>query len=454
MTYLHRTRAAIVTGLLLGVCAGFPEPLATASDHADPINLDRLEGGITDLFVFPAKGDKRGTKKPGAKDQPDEFVHFSYAESDSLVFILCVRRSLTSSPPFEGLDKFTYRIYADFDSEITFPPDEESARRDVNYLRYGGNVKTPEAIDEGFKIEFVLNDDTTFKTRDIFVKMGEGWEKKEQLQSRVKWYSGVRDDPFIFPQFFGSNVITAVVRVPLDYFPGRQDFLFWATSHHRGTQIDHVGRSQRTQLPRFDFLNTVHPKDHVRAIMAQRDNPGLVDDFLRTRIMPEFAIRPYDVHPDVMYFTTRLPPRYPNGRQLEDDVAALTCKAGDCQLFELSQSHMRSTSFSGGRPSKNDKEFSDIFPYLADPHPDGPPRNPPELTAKNQMLVILIIVAVALVFLFPWGLYFWTVRRLRRMKQQFLALRQAVSPPPPAGVNSAPVPVPAPLQPISGGPRP
>jgi hypothetical protein len=446
----QQVRAATAIGLLLGAFAGLPAPPAAASDHADPINLDRLEGGITDLFVFPAVGNKRGTRKPGSKGPPDEFVPFSHAESDSLVFILCVRRALTGSPPFEGLDQFTYRISADFHSEAAYPADEKSAGSDVNYLRYGGIVKSPEAIDEDFKIEFVLKDDATFKTQDISVKVGDKWEKKEYPQQGVKWYSGVRDDPFIFPQFFGTNVIATVVRVPKDYFPpGRQDFLFWASSHYRGAQIDHVGRSQRTQLPRFDFLNTVHPKDHVRAIMAQRDNPGLVDDFLRTRIMPEFALRPYDVQPDVMTFTGRFPTKFPNGRLLEDDVAALTCKAGDCQLFELSQSHPRPVSFPGGRPTQNDKEFSDTFPYLADPHPDGPPRNPPELTAKNQMLVILIVVVVALVFLFPWGLYVWTVRRLRRLTQQFLSLRQSVSSPP-VGISPAPSAAP---QPTLGGPQ-
>ena len=44
-----------------------------ASDHADPIMLQSLEAGITDLFAFP--------------------------HGDQLVLILCVRRALTSSPP-------------------------------------------------------------------------------------------------------------------------------------------------------------------------------------------------------------------------------------------------------------------------------------------------------------------------------------------------------------------
>ena len=243
----------------------------------------------------------------------------------------------------------------------------------------------------------------------------------------IKWYSGVRDDPFIFPQFFGTNVIAMVIRIPLDYFPGgRQDFMFWATSQHRGKQIDHVGRSQRTQLPRFDFLNTVHPKDHVPAIIEQRDNPGLKDDFLRSVSLTEFNLRPYDLQPDVMYYTRRsgFEAKYPNGRQLEDDVANLTCLQGDCQLFELSQSHRRSATFPGGRPTRNDKEFSDTFPYLADPGLILTPQAAGIDREEQDALVAHRSSAALLVFLFPWVLYFWTLRRSKASDRQLTALRR------------------------------
>jgi hypothetical protein len=192
-----------------------------------------------------------------------------------------------------------------------------------------------------------------------------------------------------------------------------------------GVQIDHVGRSQRTQLPRFDFLNTVHPRDHVRAIVEQRDRPGVKDDFLRTYIPPPFNIRPYDLQPDVMFFTRTREPKYPNGRQLEDDVAALTCQQGDCQLFELSQSHAKSASFPGGRPTKNDKEFSATFPYLADPWPDSTPSKPPELTARTQMILIAAGVGAALFVLGFLALYLWTYFRLRRVSRELAALKQS-----------------------------
>ena len=36
-----------------------------------------------------------------------------------------------------------------------------------------------------------------------------------------------------------------------------------------------------------------------------------------------FQIRPYDLKPDVMIYTDRFPPGFPNGRLLTDDVAVV-----------------------------------------------------------------------------------------------------------------------------------
>jgi hypothetical protein len=409
----------LVRGAVLALVAGWALPPAVpASDHADPVSLARLEGGITDLFIFPARDFLRRVEDSGLKDaaqdgRPKTYRAVRNGEANRLVVVLCVRRSLSTSPPYEGLDQFTYRIHADLHSEVIFKKD------DPNLARYGGTVKTPEGIGADFTIEIALNNDTNIRERKVQVKQGDTWKTKEDGELiRWHWYTGVRDDPFIFPQFFGTNVVAMVISIPLESFPaGQTDFLFWATSERRGARVDHVGRSQRTQLPRFDFLNTIHPKDHVAALRMREQDPGLKDDFLRVRIPTEFNLRPYDFQPDVMYFTRRpeFDAEYPNGRQLEDDVADLTCKQGDCQLFELSQSHPR---FQGGqgrseennrqetgtRPTRNDKEFSDTFPYLADPHPNSDPRNPPGLTTKNQFLVAGLIVLIGGFVLLPWFL--------------------------------------------------
>ncbi len=253
----------------------------------------------------------------------------------------------------------------------------------------------------------------------------------------MRSYSGVRDDPFIFPMFFGTNVIAMVLSIPLDFFPeAPRDFLIWGTSERHGAQIDHVGRSQRTQLPRFDLLNTLPPKEHVAALRKKAEDPGLVDDFLRTRIRPVFNLRSYDFQPDVMIYTRRFPASYPNGRQLEDDVATLTCKQGDCQLYELSFDIKEPMKYkdTGGRPVKNDKDFSDTFPYLAEPWPDKDPIKPPELTAKSRMLIGLLIVIVAVIFLLPWVLYFHALRKVRLAA---ISSRSTANPPTPSARDAA-----------------
>ena len=97
-------------------------------------------------------------------------------------------------------------------------------------------------------------------------------------------------------------------------------------------------------------------------------------------------IRPYDLHPDVMIFTTRRKPGFPNGRRLPDDVAGLTCAQGDCVLQEVAliEGHWP-------RATVNDRTFSDEFPYLAAPWPDQP-ENP--MTDHHGLIFWLIVLAI------------------------------------------------------------
>ena len=123
------------------------------------------------------------------------------------------------------------------------------------------------------------------------------------------------DDPFIFPAFFGTNIVAMALKVPIELFPkDRTDFLIWATSHEGKRQIDHVGRSLRTQNPRFELLNTLHPSQHVDAIMQKHQHPHLLRDLaLRLNFAQTFAYRKWDFVPDVMCYSTRYPVGFPNG---------------------------------------------------------------------------------------------------------------------------------------------
>lgn len=423
-------------GLLLVIL--FLGGRAEASDHADPIFNDRLEAGITDLFVFPTTKDRLWRKKTNGKsdgkdagkDQADRYLPIVDSEAENLVVILCTRRSLAKPPPYEGLDQLTFKIHMDLgtDPEQNEPRAALSLDNKFDLDRYGATVERPELIKADVTFTIQLNNDVSFRLNTI-----EG--KRLKRKGEVEWYCGVRDDPFIFPQFFGTNVIAVVLNIPLVCFPsGQRDWLVWATSARHGSQIDHVGRSQRTQLPRFDFLNTLPPHKHVEAIRQRRDNPGLIQDIARTRLMPLFAIRPYDLVPDVMIFTRRRETGFPNGRLLSDDVADLTCKQGDCQLFEASFSHRLSAMYPKGRPDHNDREFLDSFPYLAEPWPSPKEPSPPALMAKNRALLIVLIVLLVGFVLLPWVLYFWTVRRLRVLGRARDPLRQ----PPPSSLVPRP----------------
>jgi hypothetical protein len=364
--------------------------LATASDHADPTFNKRLEAGITDLFAFPTKNGVR-TEKDG----------------DSLVLILCTRRSLAKTAPFEGLDQVTFHIHLDLSRQVSMKDKSDLGR-------YGGTVVDHESIKEEVTIRVKLNENAKLMER-----------KKDALTglrklAGVEWWSGLRDDPFIFPQFFGTNVIAFVIKIPFDCFPPGKEptWLIWATSSRHGEQVDHVGRSQRTQLPRFDFLNTIHPSKHVGAIKDRRDNPPVMQDVLRRYIPTEFNFRPFDLQPDVMIYSRPSPVKFPNGRQLEDDVAAETCKWGDCQLFELSFAHPKSKSQGGQRPTMNDKAFLAYWPYLAEPHENPMEPPPPALMTRTQIIFWTVGAVVVVVFLLPWFLYFRAVRKLRSLARQ------------------------------------
>ena len=222
----------------------------------------------------------------------------------------------------------------------------------------------------------------------------------------------MRDDPFIFPRFFKRNVISTVMSIPMSSFPaGQQDFVFWAVTRHKadGEQIDHVGRSARTQLPRFGFLNHLPPSEHVAEIHRRQEKGAGISRFIMRRLAPAndlyaytLALRHYDAQPDVMVFTSRFEPGYPNGRRLADDIVGLSCAQGDCILQELSLIDAEAWP----RPTVNDKEFLSEFPYLAEPWPERPPM-PMERQLSNGALLALTGLGLALVLALLW----WWCRR-------------------------------------------
>lgn len=338
-----------------------------ASDHADPILLGELDPGLTGLFAFP--------------------------DGDRLVFILAGHRALSAAPPYD-LEPYELAIHMDLHTEVTYTSAEDRAR-------YGGTIPNPETIRPDVTLRFRLNDDATLAQQSF-----EGLRETNE----VRVWTGVRDDPFILPTFFGTNVVAIVVSIPRSAFPEDQrDWILWGATYEAdgGDQIDHVGRSNRTQLARFDLLNTLPPSEHVPAIRKAHDRretaQNLLNDLgtlgrpLANLVNIMFAIRHYDFVPDVMIYTTRYAAGFPNGRRLTDDVALLTCRTGDCLLIETS--YMASEAWP--RETTNDKPFLAEFPYLAEPWPAKEPadRGFPwgVVLAFLLLLVVLVFVALAVI---------------------------------------------------------
>ena len=377
-----KRRAAWVLPVLMLIAAlfAFSPSLIRASDHADPSDLTDPNANITGLFIFP--------------------------KGDQYILIFNVRRSLTNPKPYD-LSPYEYVVNIDLTTPVAFNSAEDRAR-------YGGTIVVPEKLHTDASITVHLNDDTTLK--DIsFAGLKD--------TDRIRLYTGVRDDPFVFPRFFKVNVISMVMSIPMTAFPdGQRDFILWGTTYNNGKQFDHVGRSVRSQLPRFGALNTAAPKDQVKLLMKEKKFWDDIYNFLKGNkewwskafadlIEFTFLIRKYDLVPDVMIYTNRFPPGYPNGRLLTDDVNAQTCATGDCLLQEL--------SFIEGawpRATVNDKAFLADWPYLAEPWPDK--AEPPPSTRSIWPYIIGIALLVAIV---SWGLieiirqiFMWLWRKYRR----------------------------------------
>lgn len=256
---------------------------------------------------------------------------------------------------------------------------------------YGGIILNPTGIAEEVTLEFKLILDKTGPEAVLESVRVEGVPGPINAMTRtgawqkdaVNVQAGIFDDPFIFPRFFRRNVVGIVTSIPLgklrrpDGSPSLQTpgwvtsndpdaapsapMLLWATTHCGAQQIDHVGRSLRTQLPRFGYLNELHPAGHVAAITRVHHQPTLMENTLATFLAPLIAHRHYDSVPDVMVYDLLRPVGFPNGRRLEDDVAQHLADAGEGLLYELAYSESRQFP----RATTNDKPFRPDFPFLA-----------------------------------------------------------------------------------------
>ena len=308
----RRSLLAIAVGALLFTLAA---PVAQAADHDDTPALKaapRHEARITDLHVFTKE-----QAGPGGKPRP------------YLVISLCTNPTIPpSATSYAFPSDLTLTINVDRTSKVDFAIDP------VATSTYGGTIVDPAAIapEITFTITFDEGGQPHLATDGL------------DADAPIRFFAGLRDDPFIRGPRQGRNVGSIVLELPLQIVAaGRshKNLLVWATSSvpAPGGPIGDLGaRALRSQLtPNLALNDYFDPADHALVL-------GVV--------------------PDVLIFNTTQPALFPNGRRLTDDVVDLVGDAGvlstDCPA--------------PGDPVKcypmtNDLPFLESFPYLAPPHP-------------------------------------------------------------------------------------
>jgi hypothetical protein len=245
----------------------------------------------------------------------------AFTNGDRLVLSLCLDQFV---PPevteYRFASDLTVRFEIDNHSRVSY--DSEA-----DILQFGGTIVRPGNISPDISLEVTFDHKGRPKLKASGVK---GKYKQD-----IRLFAGLRDDPFIRRPRAGRNVAAVVIELPLaGVVDDQPELLIWATTkvpEFAGPVSEHAGRALRSMFN--EPLNQLRPRDHLAEV-------GVV--------------------PDVMIYNTSAPARYPNGRELADDVVDLTVDIplpggtlpGEGPTF----------------PTANDVPFLEAFPYLAPPH--------------------------------------------------------------------------------------
>jgi hypothetical protein len=285
------TGFAFASCMALGFGAAVP---ALASDHDDTPLLKavgRHDGRITDLYAF--------------------------TRGDRLVLILCTNPAIPADvTQYVFPSDLTLRIAIDNHSEVRY--DDPTA-----VATYGGTVVRPDKISEDVLFEVTFERGTPrLATHGL----------PGSTHSEIRFFTGLRDDPFIRGPRIGKNVAAVVIDLPLDAVLGSTpSLLVWASSkvpEIHGPMADLGGRALRSQFAENLALNDLPPRLHQSQL---------------------------GVPPDVIIYDTSRAALFPNGRELFDDVVDMV---GDPRILTTDAPF----------PSTNDVPFLSDFPYLPEPH--------------------------------------------------------------------------------------
>jgi hypothetical protein len=308
-----------------------PQILPTlASDHTDtPLHIDtgRDDARITDFW--------------------------SFVRQDRLVMIMGINPFLPAEVrEYVFPTDVTYRFFIDRNSRV-------SLNDPVVNAAFGGTVVNPIQIRED--ITFNVTFDEWNRPRVEVVARSAS--ESQRIKERMRIFTGLRAEAFIFAPFVNNNIGAIVIDLPLevikmdnDYDDDRNNYryttnnngdtdtlLLWVTSSvddFAGPFQELAGRTLYSQFDEKLPLNFIHPSQHRAAL-------GL--------------------NPDLIILNTREPSRFPNGRRLQDDIVDkvkdLPAPFNDRRAFDLE------FDLAGFHATLNDiAPLPGAFPYLANPN--------------------------------------------------------------------------------------
>jgi hypothetical protein len=301
-----------VLGMLVGILSlSLPLPSTLASDHTDtPLHIEagRDDARLTDFWTFVQNG--------------------------RLVMILGINPFLPAEVrQYVFPTDVTYSFFIDRDSSVSF-------NDPVLNAAFGGTVDRPINIRED--ITFNVTFDRF--NRPLVEILGCSLTEAQRIRSRMRLFTGLRAEAFIFAPFVHNNIAAIVIDVPLaDIKKDSDTLLLWGASkvdEFAGPFQELAGRTLNSQFDEKLALNFIHPSQHKAAL-------GL--------------------NPDLVILNMAAPSRFPNGRRLQDDivdlVAALPAPHNDARAFDIE------FNLAGFHATLSDlAPLPGVFPYLANPN--------------------------------------------------------------------------------------
>jgi hypothetical protein len=285
---------------------------ALASDHTDtPLHVDtgRDDARITDFWSFTQQG--------------------------RLVMIMGINPFLPAEVrEYVFPTDVTYSFFIDRDSSVSF-------NDPVVKAAFGGTIDYPVRIREDIAINVTFD---RWNRPQVEV-VGRSPSECERIRERMRVFTGLRAEAFIFAPFINNNIGAIVIDIPLNEIKNNNDdaLLLWTTTHvgdFTGLFQELAGRTLYSQFDEKLALNFIHPSQHRAAL---------------------------NVNPDVIVLDTRAISGFPNGRRIQDDivdkVAALPAPFNDPRAFNLE------FELAGFHADLNDiAPLPGAFPYLASPN--------------------------------------------------------------------------------------